>query len=359
MADNFSLTKYFREQYIKEFKSNAQKETDPMRSSTFTSYDKDGEQSYLKEFTDYGQSGRYPKKEKPGDMFQQKEVENMFPNGMASRSDKAFQSRVKQHADWTEQGGYNNTFVHMQYRETKGLEDDYFIYQTQHYNGNYDDFRNPKFTLLSITKNKDTENEEDLGEYIVDTNAYVKDLETLRNRGVLGDRVMEAMDMNDPVLVKMRAAKLANKKADKEIDNIKRMNPKADRKSLDMIKQIGMLQTKPKKMRISPKAAELVDGFELEDLQRNLEQIYRDMEQEAEPEGGPIADQYADEIDAHEQAIRFIKNQGKERAQMTYDQAIAMDEGSCGYTPDGKPRNKPAGPNLMEIKEKVFNSFKK
>ena len=51
----------------------------------------------LKEFTDYGQEGRYPKKEKPGDMFQQKEVEDMFPNGMASRSDKAFQARVKQH----------------------------------------------------------------------------------------------------------------------------------------------------------------------------------------------------------------------------------------------------------------------
>ena len=117
----------------------------------------------LNEFTDYGGEGIYPKKEEPGDMFQQKEVEDLFPNGMASRSDKAFQARVKQHADWTEQSGYNNTFVHMQYHETKGLEDEYFIYQTQHYNTNYDDFRNPKFTKLSITKNKGKENEEDLG----------------------------------------------------------------------------------------------------------------------------------------------------------------------------------------------------
>ena len=149
------------------------------------------ENEKLNEFTDYGQEGRYPKKEKPGDMFQQKEVEDMFPNGMASRSDKAFQDRVKQHADWTEQASFNSTFVHMQYHETEGLEDKYFIYQTQHYNGNYDDFRNPKFTLLSITKNKDTENEEDLVEYIVDTKAYVKDLEDLRKKGVLGDKVME------------------------------------------------------------------------------------------------------------------------------------------------------------------------
>ena len=49
MAKDFSLTKYFREQYINEFKSNSQKETDAMRSSTFTAYDEDGEQPYLKE----------------------------------------------------------------------------------------------------------------------------------------------------------------------------------------------------------------------------------------------------------------------------------------------------------------------
>ena len=155
------------------------------------------EDENLKEFTDYGQEGIYPKKEKPGDMFQQKEVEDMFPNGMASRSDKAFQDRVKQHADWTEQGGYNNTFVHMQYHETKGLEDEYFIYQTQHYNTNYDDFRNPKFTLLSITKNKDTENEEDLGQYIVDTDAYIKDIRDLDDKGVLGKRVSENLNEQD------------------------------------------------------------------------------------------------------------------------------------------------------------------
>jgi hypothetical protein len=75
-------------------------------------------------------------------------------------------------------------------------------------------------------------------------------------------------------------------------------------------------------IKISQQAANLVDGYELEDLERNLEQIYRDMEQEAEPEGGPIADQYADEITHHEEAIRFIKSKGKEQAQMSYDVAV-------------------------------------
>ena len=171
----------------------------PRQTRNLSGYPGVMEDEDLKEFTDYGQEGRYPKKEKPGDMFQQKEVEDMFPNGMASRSDKAFQARVKQHADWTEQSAYNNTFVHMQYHETKGLEDEYFIYQTQHYNTNYDDFRSPKFTVLSITKNKGTEKEEDLGQYIVDTNAYIRDLNKLEERGNLGDRVMESLDEAHPL----------------------------------------------------------------------------------------------------------------------------------------------------------------
>ena len=132
-------------------------------------------------------------------MFQQKEVEELLPIGMASRSDKSLKDRLKKHADWTEQSAYNNTFVHMQYHETKGLEDEYFIYQTQHYNTNYDDFRSPKFTILSITKNKGTEKEEDLGSYIVDTNAYIDDLDNLRATGNLGDRVMESLDEAHPL----------------------------------------------------------------------------------------------------------------------------------------------------------------
>ena len=148
----------------------------------------------LKEFTNYGQEGQYPAKENPGDIFQQKEVEDMFPNGMASRGDRAFQDKLKKHADWTEQSGYNNTFVHVQYHETEGLEDEYFIYQTQHYNHNYDDFRSPKFTELSITKNRDTDREEKLGTYIVSTPEYIKDIKDLDNKGVLGKRVMEQLN---------------------------------------------------------------------------------------------------------------------------------------------------------------------
>ena len=65
------------------------------------------------------------------------------------------------------------------------------------------------------------------------------------------------------------------------------------------------------------KAQDLADDYSVEELQDRLDQIYRDMEQEAEPEGGPIADMYADEIHAYEEAIRLKK--GKKTDMIQYD----------------------------------------
>ena len=58
------------------------------------------------------------------------------------------------------------------------------------------------------------------------------------------------------------------------------------------------------------RAQELADSYSLEELEARLKQIYREMEQEAEPEGGPIANQYADEIYQYEEAIRIAKGIG-------------------------------------------------
>jgi hypothetical protein len=155
------------------------------------------EKGNLKEFTSMGQEGIYPRREEPGDMFQQKEVEDLLPNGMASRNDREFQARLKQHADWTEESGYNNTFVHIQYHDSFDREHSYRIHQSQNYNGNYKDFRNPKFTVLTITKEKEGKKEE-LGRYIVDTDAYLKDFAKLRNDGVLGKQVSENKNEETP-----------------------------------------------------------------------------------------------------------------------------------------------------------------
>jgi len=58
---------------------------------------------------------------------------------------------------------------------------------------------------------------------------------------------------------------------------------------------------------------------EIADLQARLDQLYREMEQDAEPEGGPIADQYADEITKLEDEIRALK---PKKTPLTYDQAV-------------------------------------
>ena len=60
---------------------------------------------------------------------------------------------------------------------------------------------------------------------------------------------------------------------------------------------------------------------EIADLQARLAQLYRDMEQEAEPEGGPIADQYADEIEKLEREISALK---PKKTPLTYDQAVRL-----------------------------------
>ena len=71
---------------------------------------------------------------------------------------------------------------------------------------------------------------------------------------------------------------------------------------------------------IHPKSKELADDYSMGELKDRLSQLYRDMEQEAEPEGGPISDQYADEITFHEDAIRLKK--GPIKKDVPYDVAI-------------------------------------
>jgi hypothetical protein len=303
MAKDFSLTKYFREQYINEFKSNAQKETSAMRSSTFTAYDEDGEQPYLNEksIEDLRRvSAPRAKKDKNNPNFLNVFIDYDIGPGGATMAfgQETMTGQIRRLSSERARLIMNNIAVMLQNKYD--IED---IEVT--------DLENGKVRLFAVSDDFIDMKGDEFGDF-----------------GLPGN--LQEIDMNDPVLVKMRAAKSANKKADKEIDNIKRMNPKADRKSLDMIKQIGFLN-------------------------KEREQLMRDMEQEAEPEGGPIADMYGAKLNRIDSKIAKLTG----RKEMTYDQAIAMDEGSCGYTPDGKPRSKPAGPNLMELKEKIFNSLKK
>jgi uncharacterized protein YodC (DUF2158 family) len=102
----------------------------------------------------------------------------------------------------------------------------------------------------------------------------------------LKEKNIEEMDINDPVLMKMRAAK--------------------------------MKDDQPKKS-INPNYAAVKNASKIEFLKKERDQLMRDMEQEAEPEGGPIADEYGSKLNRIDRAIAKLEG----RKEMTYDQAIA------------------------------------
>ena len=103
---------------------------------------------------------------------------------------------------------------------------------------------------------------------------------------------LEEANLNDPVLMKMRAAKdkLAKMRAANAGDD-------GNDKFFDNAKKIAFLK-------------------------KEREQLMRDMEQEAEPEGGPIADEYGSKLNRIDAAIAKLSG----RKEMTYDQAIAEGE---------------------------------
>ena len=87
----------------------------------------------------------------------------------------------------------------------------------------------------------------------------------------LYDRVNEATDMNDPVLVAFRATR-------RELPKLKL--PKAKSRRLSFDKYMDLLDTR-------------IDiDQQIKDLGDEMAQTLRDMEQEAEPEGGAVADRY-------------------------------------------------------------------
>jgi len=111
-------------------------------------------------------------------------------------------------------------------------------------------------------------------------------------------KAVNEMDINDPILMKMRAAKM---KADKFAGS----DPKAG----STIKGRGFDWDK--------------NTIKIDKLKKKRAQIMSDMEQEAEPEGGPIADEYGSELNRIDAAIAKLSG----RKEMTYDQAIAEGKG--------------------------------
>jgi len=133
---------------------------------------------------------------------------------------------------------------------------------------------------------------------------------------------LEEMDMNDPILMKARAAKM-----------------KADQ---------------PKKS-INPNYAAVKNATKLAALNKERERLMRDMEQEAEPEGGPIADRYGAQLNRIDKAI--AKLTGSET--MTYDQAVRKAiRQEIKTLHEGGDKGLQAARNLIaKLREKTYRSF--
>ena len=357
MAKNFSLTDYFKKQYLKEAlsrsnsryvtpttgikkstaeyvtdeeKSNAEKETNAMRSSTFTAYDDDGGQSYLNEknIKDYRRvsSPRYIK-DKNNPNFLRVFIDYPTPEGAAIALGKETMSGQIRRL------GAATAMQNMD-KVAKDLKSKYDIEDIE-----ITDMENGKIQLFAVSDD------------FID----------------IDPSTLNEIDMNDPVVMRARAAR------DKQ--------PEPSRGGLDFEDVMYLRDDK-------------------KDLEDRIAQLYRDMEQEAEPEGGEIADRYGNMLNKLEDKLyrvkkqinqydmneslneslnpevsrkvnSFIKAMAKRYDYSEQDAVFAimaalkqrmMDdikEGSCGYTPDGKSRNKPSGPDLMELKGKIFNSLKK
>ena len=141
------------------------------------------ELGYLNEITVSGgqeAARNYPPTENPGDMFAQKEVEDLLPASFASRNQE-LKARIQGHANWAKQDRFNNTFVHFQSNTVTDGNNTYRIAMSQHYNGNYTGFKNPKFTEIRVKElDNESDMEKDLGKYVVDTTALMQDLRKLK-----------------------------------------------------------------------------------------------------------------------------------------------------------------------------------
>ena len=150
-----------------------------MKRSDLKRIIKEEVQKVLKEYTDNNFSGRKElsdiARRKP-DMFGQQIFDELFPMGAKSESAAI---RALKNYDMISQR--SPMFVHVQYHYFEDKEGmPYFVHEQQYYNSNFQDARNPRVTVLTLEKNPNSENEEEIGQMLVKTEDYIKDLKRLK-----------------------------------------------------------------------------------------------------------------------------------------------------------------------------------
>ena len=136
-----------------------------------------------------------------------------------------------------------------------------------------------------------------------DMNVYFNSFlnQTYSNRTIAGIKeYLNELDMNDPVVMKARAARNKQPEPSRGIDYDEAL-------SLRDIKYT---------------------------IEKEIEDLYRDMEQEAEPEGGPIADRYGSELNKLED--RLYKVQKQLRDYDMNESVVTESKGAMNYFSDLK-----------------------
>ena len=285
--DNFNITKWNRDRYLKESKIEEYGE--------YKSQEIDLKKELDSEFSNYRpfiSLGTYGSDRPDTDPLKGKGYGDITFSVREELSDNDWDKALK----WVKSKGFEIKSESNWYE--MDIDDDRAWYPKIKFQFNIADFpMNEGMNKAGIMKQiKDAEEILDSGEangepLTNETEMLVqKELKRLRS---LLESVNE-MDINDPILVKMRAAK----------DAIKNKKSDFGKEYGDAVKKARSGSNNDTKLRV---------------LKKERAQLMRDMEQEAEPEGGPIADEYGSKLNRIDTAIAKLSG----RKEMTYDQAIA------------------------------------
>lgn len=238
----------------------------------------------------------------------------MFPRGEASRilMDPNRKKLFDQHLEWTKDTQYNNVFQHMQYHEVEYEGELYKVHQTQYYNTNYDDFRNPRFTELMISKDGKR-----MGTYLVDTTEYIKDLKNLDVKKRVSESLNEEFSSTEQKMINQIKSYKKRGSAMVTLPSKVRDFYFKNKEKIDALNEES--KEKPKYKvgdKVTSKKHKIKDG-----VVRKVKETDRGYEYE------------------------IVWNDGNNVVQFSQD---SLDEGTCGYGEDGKIGDKPAGPDLDE-----------
>ena len=198
--------------------------------------------------------------------------------------------------------------------------------------------------------------------YGIATKQAKKKVENM-NLDRLKEMIQDALTVKEasPFVLAADAARDAGKKEFEFPKDSGKMHPVTIKQDIDEIDnseyamKLRALKSKPSKPEPSRGGIDYDEALTLRgmlaDLENERDQLFRDMEQEAEPEGGPIADRYGDELNKIEDRIYKIRRQLRDY-DMNEDKFAGSDP-KAGSTIKGTgfmaPRQKPK--DKKEIKE--------